>query len=54
MYGSDQAASLGPEGLHRLVSSIRLLENKDVLGDGVKKIYPSEYPNMKKLRQKFV
>jgi len=54
MYGYDQAASLGTEGLHRLVSSIRLLENKDVLGDGVKKIYPSEYPNMKKLRQKFV
>ena len=54
MYGYDQAASLGPDGLHRLVSSIRLLENKDIWGDGIKRIYRSEYTNMKKLRQKFV
>ena len=54
LYGYDQAASLGPEGISRLVGSIRLVEEKGVLGDGIKRIYPSEKPNMKKLRQKFV
>tara|TARA_B110000467_G_C18257779_1_gene444420 strand:+ start:178 stop:474 length:297 start_codon:yes stop_codon:yes gene_type:complete len=35
MYGSDQAASLEPPGLFRLVSDIRLLEV--ILGDGKNK-----------------
>lgn len=54
LYGYDQAASLGPEGLQRLVGSIRLLETKGIMGDGVKRIYQSERSNMKKLRQKFI
>ena len=50
-YGFDQAASLEPQGLHRLVRDIRIVEK--VLGDGKKKIWPSEIPNKKKLRQIF-
>lgn len=52
MYGHDQAASLEPIGLHRLVRDIRLIDK--ILGDGKKKIYNSEIPNINKLRQKFV
>lgn len=48
MYGSDQAASLEPTGLIRLVRDIRLIDN--ILGDGVKRVWPSEIPVMKKLR----
>ena len=48
MYGSDQAASLEPIGLVRLVRDIRMLDL--IMGDGVKKVYPSEIPVMKKLR----
>ena len=48
MYGSDQAASLEPAGLERLVRDIRALNL--IMGDGVKRIYPSEIPVMKKLR----
>jgi N-acetylneuraminate synthase len=49
MYGSDQAASLESPGLFRLVSDIRLLEQ--ILGDGKKRIWDSELPAMKKLRE---
>jgi len=50
-YGHDQAASLEPEGLHRLVRDIRIL---DVIhGNGKKKIWSTEIPNQKKLRQIF-
>ena len=48
MYGSDQSASLEPVGLERLVRDIRVLNL--IMGDGVKRIYPSEIPVMKKLR----
>ena len=48
LYGSDQAASLEPLGLVRLVRDIRMLDL--IMGDGVKKVYPSEIPVMKKLR----
>lgn len=48
MYGSDQAASLEPQGLERLVRDIRSIDK--ILGDGVKRIWPSEIPVMKKLR----
>ncbi|MBI1829469.1 MAG: N-acetylneuraminate synthase family protein [Thaumarchaeota archaeon] len=48
MYGSDQAASLEPLGLQRLVRDIREIDL--ILGDGVKKVWPSEIPVMKKLR----
>ena len=48
MYGSDQAASLEEKGLARMVRDIRLIDT--ILGDGIKKIWPSEIPVMKKLR----
>ena len=48
MYGSDQAASLEPQGLDRLVRDIRRIDQ--ILGDGIKRIWPSEIPVMKKLR----
>jgi len=49
MYGSDQAASLEPEGLFRMVRDIRLLDK--ILGDGIKIIWDSELPAQKKLRE---
>ena len=49
MYGSDQAASLEPAGLKRMVRDIRQVEM--ILGDGVKRIWDSEIPVMKKLRK---
>jgi N-acetylneuraminate synthase len=48
-YGYDQAASLEKEGLRKLVRDIRILDK--VMGDGKKRIWPSEKPNIKKLRQ---
>jgi len=50
MWGSDQAASLGPGGTMKLVPGIRLLEM--AMGDGVKRVYDREVPIMKKLRRK--
>lgn len=49
MWGSDQAASVEPAGMSRLVRDIRVVEA--ALGDGVKKIYPGEYAAMQKLRR---
>ncbi|WP_306318264.1 MULTISPECIES: N-acetylneuraminate synthase family protein [unclassified Streptomyces] len=49
MWGSDQAASVEPQGLTRLVRDIRTIEQS--LGDGVKKVYESELGPMKKLRR---
>ena len=51
MYGSDQAASLEPPGLIRLVRDIRELDF--ILGDGKKIIWDSELPAQKKLREIF-
>lgn len=48
-WGSDQAASVEPSGLQRLVRDIRITE--DALGDGVKRVYDSELPVLKKLRR---
>ena len=50
MYGSDQAASLEPEGLRRLVRDIR--SSNIALGDGIKQVYESEKPILAKLRKK--
>ena len=50
-YGHDQAASLEPDGQNRLVRDIRTI-NK-IMGDGKKRIWKSELPNQKKLRQIF-
>ncbi len=49
MWGSDQAASVEPGGLQRLVRDIRTIEES--LGDGVKKVYESELKPMQKLRR---
>tara|TARA_B100000989_G_scaffold293945_1_gene272128 strand:+ start:1816 stop:2649 length:834 start_codon:yes stop_codon:yes gene_type:complete len=48
MYGSDQAASLAPPGLKKIVPEIRKIEK--ALGDGVKKVLEDEVPIAKKLR----
>ena len=50
MWGSDQAASIEPQGLRRLLSEIRELDAS--LGDGIKKVYESEVPIIQKLRRK--
>lgn len=52
MYGSDQSASLEPEGLFRMVRDIRELDI--ILGDGKKRIWNSELSAQKKLREKLV
>jgi N-acetylneuraminate synthase len=49
MWGSDQAASVEPQGINRLVRDIRLVET--ALGDGVKRVVEREVPVMKKLRR---
>ena len=48
MWGSDQAASVEPHGFQRLVRDIRVLER--ALGDGVKRVFPSEEEARKRLR----
>src|SRR4051794_9041334 len=48
-WGSDQAASLEPNGINRLVRDIRLCESS--MGDGVKKVFDSEKPIISKLRR---
>ena len=49
MWGTDQAASLEPAGLKRLVRDIRAIER--ALGDGIKVVHDSERPIMAKLRR---
>ena len=49
MWGSDQSASLEPNGISRLVRDIRLVEQS--MGDGIKRVYEEEVPVMKKLRR---
>ena len=48
MYGSDQAASLEKTGFERMIRDVKLVEN--ILGDGEKRVWDSEVPVMKKLR----
>lgn len=50
MWGSDQAASLGPSGVIKLVSETRLVEAS--MGDGVKRVCEREKPIILKLRRK--
>jgi len=50
MWGSDQAASVEPWGLMRLVRDIRVIEK--ALGDGQKHVYASEMKVKQKLRRK--
>jgi N-acetylneuraminate synthase len=49
MWGTDQAASVELGGFERLVNNIRNIES--ALGDGVKRLYPSEITSREKLRR---
>ncbi len=49
MWGSDQAASVEPVGMRRLVVDIRAVE--EAKGDGVKRVYDSEKGALSKLRR---
>ena len=48
MYGSDQSASLEPNGLRQLVSSVRKIES--AMGNGIKTIIKEEEAIAQKLR----
>ena len=49
MWGSDQAASVEPQGLMKLARDIRSIEA--ALGDGIKRVTEAEIPVMNKLRR---
>jgi N-acetylneuraminate synthase len=49
MWGSDQAASVEPQGVRTLVKYIRVTEK--ALGDGQKRVYDSEQSARSKLRR---
>ena len=49
MWGSDQAASVEPQGVQKLVKYIRVTEKS--IGDGMKQVYDSEQSSLKKLRR---
>jgi N-acetylneuraminate synthase len=49
MWGSDQAASVEPWGLMRLVRDIRVIEQ--AMGDGHKRVYDRERPLLERLRR---
>ena len=48
MYGSDQAASIEPNGLRTLIGAVRKIEKG--MGDGEKRFIKEEIPIAKKLR----
>jgi N-acetylneuraminate synthase len=49
MWGSDQAASVEPQGFARLVRDVRVIEA--AMADGLKRVYDSELPVRAKLRR---
>jgi N-acetylneuraminate synthase len=49
LWGGDQAASVEPQGFEHLVKYIHVTSK--AVGDGVKRIYDSEKPSLKKLRR---
>jgi N-acetylneuraminate synthase len=49
MYGSDQSASVEPNGLRQLVGAVRKIES--AMGDGEKRIIAAEIPIAQKLRE---
>ncbi len=49
MWGGDQAASVEPSGFEKLVKYVRVTEA--AMGDGVKKVYESELPSLRKMRR---
>lgn len=52
MWGSDQAASVEPGGMSRLVKDIR--DAEAAFGDGIKQVYESELTPMKRLRRAYL
>ena len=48
MWGTDQKSSLEIDGMDRLIRRLKSLEK--IIGDGVKKLSPSELAVKKKLR----
>lgn len=50
LWGSDQAASVEPQGIKKLVEYIAQWE--EAAGNGIKKVYESEVPIREKLRRK--
>jgi N-acetylneuraminate synthase len=50
MWGSDQAASLGTNGIIKMVKESRIVEM--AMGDGVKRVTEGEIPIIEKLRRK--
>ena len=51
MIGSDHAASLGPDGLWKLIANIKNIETS--FGDGKKRIYKSEIKEIKRIKGAF-
>ena len=49
MWGSDQAASLEPQGFEHLIRDIRIIG--EAMGDGVKRVFPGEEAPRAKLRR---
>ena len=49
MYGSDQSASIEPNGLRQLVGAVRKIEK--AMGDGEKRVIDAEIPIARKLRE---
>jgi N-acetylneuraminate synthase len=49
MYGSDQSASIEPQGFRQLVGAVRKIEK--AMGDGVKRVNDAETPIAQKLRE---
>lgn len=49
MWGSDQASSVEPHGMARLVRDIHVIES--ARGDGIKRVYDGELQVMKRLRR---
>jgi len=49
MWGSDQAASIEPQGVRGLLRDIRIVETS--LGDGVKRVFPGEMEPRRRLRR---
>ena len=49
MWGSDHLASVEPQGLIKLVTGVRELEQ--AFGDGIKRVTEGELPSRKKLRK---
>lgn len=49
MYGSDQSASIEPNGIRQLVGAVRKIEK--AMGDGEKRLIDAEVPIARKLRE---